>query len=201
MTTTDLMTAPAPAPLAMRSGALDVATITLIQLLAPSFHACRWYGLQSPEQAIVVMTKAVELGIPYTASFDFFDVIEGRPTLKPVGALALIHRSKLIDVAIDDSAADACTVTMTRRDTGFTHTVRYTVDDARTAGLIKQDKDGSAWKRYLTDMLRNRAVGRCARIVAPDILAGLYLTTELQVEPGPLASPETGEIIDGEVSQ
>lgn len=173
-----LVTAP-PA----RSNRLDMQAIGLIQLLAPSFHACRWYGLTSPEQAVVVMTKAVELGIPYTAAFDFFDVIEGRPTLKPVGALALIHRSQLVELVEIDSQSDACTVTMRRRDTGFTHTVRFTIQDAQAAGLIKLDKDGSAWKRYAQDMLRNRAIGRCARIVAPDVLAGLYLTTDLQDAP------------------
>lgn len=183
-----------------RSNQLDMQAIGLIQLLAPSFHACRWYGLTSPEQAIVVMTKAVELGIPYTAAFDFFDVIEGRPTLKPVGALALIHRSQLVEVVEIDSQADACTVTMRRRDTGFTHTVRFTIQDAQAAGLIKPDKDGSAWKRYAQDMLRNRAIGRCARIVAPDVLAGLYLTTDLQdATPAPpvhvTVDAVTGEVL------
>lgn len=189
-----LVTAP-PA----RSNRLDMQAIGLIQLLAPSFHACRWYGLTSPEQAVVVMTKAVELGIPYTAAFDFFDVIEGRPTLKPVGALALIHRSQLVELVEIDSQADACTVTMRRRDTGFTHTVRFTIQDAQAAGLIKLDKDGSAWKRYAQDMLRNRAIGRCARIVAPDVLAGLYLTTDLQDAPPAEPITVTVDAATGEV--
>lgn len=186
-----------PAP---RSNALDMQAYALVQVLAPSFHACRWYGLSSPEQAIVVMTKALELGIPLTAAFDFFDLIENKPTLKPIGALALIHRSQLVDVVSIDSQADRCTVTMKRRDTGFEHTATFTLQDAQTAGLIKQDKDGSAWKRYAQDMLRNRAIGRCARIVAPDVLAGLYLTTDLQQEITPpsaeIVDAETGEIIE-----
>lgn len=197
---TDLATL-VSAPLA-RSNALDMQALGLIQLLAPSFHACRWYGLTSPEQAIVVMTKAVELGIPLTAAFDFFDVIEGKPTLKPIGALALIHRSPLIEVVAIDSQADRCTVTMRRRDTGFKHTTTFTLTEARTAGLIKDDKEGSAWKRYAPDMLRNRAIGRCARIVAPDVLAGLYLTTDLQdTPPAPpieIVDAETGEIIEAQ---
>ena len=196
---TDLMTIP-NAPLA-RSNRLDLQAIGLIQLLAPSFHACRWYGLTSPEQAIVVMTKAVELGIPYTAAFDFFDVIEGRPTLKPVGALALIHRSPLVEVVEIDSKPDRCSVTMRRRDSGFQHTAVFTLQDAQAAGLIKPDKDGSAWKRWASDMLRNRAIGRCARIVAPDVLAGLYLTSDLQDAPGNDAPParEMVNIVTGEI--
>jgi hypothetical protein len=193
-TTNDLM--PLVNPPAGRSNALDIQTFGLIQLLAPSFHTCRWYGLTSPEQAIVVMAKATELGIPFTAAFDFFDVIEGRPTLKPVGALALIHRSPLVDLVSLESKADSCTVSMRRRDTGFEHTVTFTIADARAAGLIRDDKEGSAWKRYAQDMLRNRAIGRCARIVAPDVLAGLYLTSDLQDAPPATVNVLTGEIVE-----
>lgn len=166
-----------------RGAGLTIDTLNLITALAPAWHQCRWFGLNSPEQAIVLMAKAADLGLPITAAFDFFDLIENKPALKPVGALALIHRSGNFDVTIDDSTADRCTVTIKRRDTGFTHTVTYTLDEARAAGLIKAGKDGSAWNRFPTDMMRNRAVGRCARIVAPDVLAGLYLSTELDNTP------------------
>ncbi len=179
-----------------RSNALTMQVLTLIQALAPSFHACRWYGLSSPEQAITIMAKAVELGIPLTAAFEFFDVIENKPTLKPVGALALIHRSPLIEVVAIDQQPDRCVVTMRRRDSGFEHTTSFSLQDAQIAGLIKSDKDGSAWKRYPADMLRNRAIARCARIVAPDVLAGLYLTDEVQNTPYEALDTVTGEIIE-----
>lgn len=166
-----------------RTAGLTIDTLNLITALAPAWHQCRWFGLNSSEQAIVLMAKAADLGLPITAAFDFFDLIENKPALKPVGALALIHRSGNFDVQIDDTQADRCTVTIRRRDTGFTHTVTYTMDEARAAGLIKVGKDGSAWNRFPTDMMRSRAVGRCARIAAPDVLAGLYLSTELDNTP------------------
>jgi hypothetical protein len=210
-TETDLIKAiiPAAPDLAgklVRRNALDEQTFKLIQLLAPSFHVCRWYGLASPEQAVVVMAKAVDLGIPFTAAFDFFEVIENKPTLKPVGALALIHRDGRFDMKVDDTKPDRCVVWMRRRDTGFEHTVTYTVDDAKAAGLIRTDKAGAAWSRFLTDMLRNRAVGRCARIVAPDVLAGCYLSTDFDAALEQQAQAaaagvdvKTGEVIDAEV--
>lgn len=168
-----------------RTPGLTIDTLNLITALAPAWHQCRWFGLSSPEQAVVLMAKAADLGLPITAAFDFFDLIENKPALKPVGALALIHRSGNFDVTIDDTKPDRCTVSIKRRDTGFAHTVTYTVDEAKAAGLIKQDKDGSAWRRFTIDMLRNRAVGRCARIAAPDVLAGLYLTTDLETPAEP----------------
>lgn len=179
MTTEQTALTPLPPATPLSRPGITPETLYLMQMLAPSFHQARWFGLSSPEQAIVLMAKAADLGLPVTAAFEYFDIIENKPALKPVGALALIHRSRLIDVQIDDTAADRCAVTMTRRDTGFAHTVVYTVDEAKAAGLIKTDKDGSAWRRFTKDMLRNRAVGRCARIVAPDVLGGLYLTAEL----------------------
>lgn len=184
---------------AVRNNTLDSMTLDLIKMLAPSFHACRWYGLTDPAQAIVLMTKAVELSIPYTAAFDFFDIIEGRPTLKPKGALALIYRSRLVDVVAIDQQPDRCSITMRRRDQDVTYTSTFTVEDAKRAGLIKPDKDGAAWNRWLPAMLYNRALGQCCRTIAPDVLGGLYLTTDLAN--GATAGQEvvdaaTGEIIE-----
>lgn len=180
-------------PLARTPG-LTIDTLNLITALAPAWHQCRWFGLSSPEQAIVLMAKAADLGLPITAAFDFFDLIENKPVLKPVGALALIHRSGNFDVTIDDTQADRCIVSIKRRDTGFQHTVIYTIDEAKAAGLIKAGKEGSAWNRFTSDMLRNRAVGRCARIVAPDVLAGLYLTTDLDTP----AEPSTVVVMEAQ---
>ncbi len=179
-----------------RTPGLTLDTLNLITALAPAWHQCRWFGLSSPEQAIVLMAKAADLGLPVTAAFDFFDLIENKPALKPVGALALIHRSGIVDVTIRDDSNTVCIVDMKRRDTGFAHRVAYTIDEARAAGLIKAGKDGSAWARFTKDMLRNRAIGRCARIVAPDILAGLYLTTDFDAG---LEQAAAATVIDSEV--
>ena len=180
----------------VRNNTLDMSTLNLIQMLAPSFHACRWYGLSSPEQAIVLMTKAVELSIPYTAAFDFFDLIENKPTLKPKGALALIYRSRLVDVLSIEQLPDRCTIVMRRRDQDITYTSTFTIEDAKRAGLIKVDKEGAAWNKWLPDMLYNRALGKCCRVIAPDVLGGLYLTSDFQEQ---AALPEIVDVASGEI--
>lgn len=160
---------------------ISIETINLIRLMAPIYHRARCYGYTSEDQAAMVMLKAAGLGIPPTSAPDFFDVIEGKPALKPVGALALIHRSGVIRVEIDETSRnDACIVTMTRLDTGYTHTVIYTDDEAVASNLIKPGKDNSAWNRFRVDLRRWRAVGRCARIVVSDIIGGMPLTHELE---------------------
>jgi hypothetical protein len=178
------------------SRVIDGDTIFAIQLMAPAFHQCRWYGISSEAQAIALMIKAATLGIPPASAFDFFDIVESRPALKPIGALALIHASGLIDVHIDDSAWDSCTVTMRRRDTGYQHTVTYSVEDARRSGLLKPDKPNAAWSRFVKDMCRNRSVGRCAKIVGPDVLGGMVLTIDIQD-----AQDQTTELIESRQRQ
>lgn len=159
---------------------------SLIQSIAPAIHGSRLFkGIASPEQAAVIMLKGHELGFNLTAAFEYIEMIEGKPALKPVGALALLHRSKLVDMKITNEPG-ACTVWMRRRDTGFEYTERYTIEDAQKAGLVKSK---GAWETYQANMLRARAIGFCARVVAPDVLAGLYLTSELTID----------DVVEGEV--
>jgi hypothetical protein len=141
----------------------------MIETLAPTIHQSRLFRVDSPEQAAAIMLKGYELGLSLAASFELIYSVRGQVGLSPRGAMALIHRSKLIDVTIDDQP-DACTVTMKRRDTGFSYTCTFSMDDARRAGLVKPE---SGWQHYPANMLRWRAIGFCADIVCPDILAGM----------------------------
>jgi hypothetical protein len=162
-----------PAPLAQHD--VTINQWNLIQAIAPAMHASRLFGVASPEQAMAIMLKGVELGLSLTASFEFLDLIQGKVALKPQGALALIHRSRNFDITITDGP-DSCTVWMRRRDTGFEYTTQFGRKDAEQAGLIKKD---GAYDKYASDMYRARAIARCSRVVAPDVIAGLYLTDEL----------------------
>lgn len=151
----------------------------MITTLAPTIHQSRLYpGISSPEQAAIILLRGFELGFTLTASLEYIELIVGKTTLKPQGALALIHRSKNFDITIDDQS-DGCKVWMRRRDTSFEYTASFGLADAQQAGLIKQ---GGGYDKYPPDMYRARAIARCARVVAPDVLAGLYLTDELRGE-------------------
>jgi len=128
----------------------------------------------------MVMLKAAGLGIPPTSAPDFFDIMpDGKPALRTKGANALIQRSGIIRVEVEDGK-DYCRVTMTRLDNGYRESVIYTDEEARQSHLIKDGKENSAWNRFPVDMRYNRAFARCARRVAPDIIGGMPLTTELE---------------------
>lgn len=163
-------------------------TWQMISTIAPTIHAARLFGVSSPEQAAAIMLKGYEIGLSLTASFEFVQVIQGKPSISPRGALALILQSpEYAGIEIDESP-DHCTVTM-RRKNGFVYTTTFTLDDAKRAGLIKPD---SGWTKYPANMLRWRAVGYCADVVFPDVIGGLKRADELGAD----ITPE-GDVIDG----
>jgi hypothetical protein len=163
----------------------------MVEAIAPVMWQSRFFGVSSKEQAAAVMIKGFELGLPLAASFEFIHIVEGKPTLSPRGALALIYTSgELVGLKIEDKP-DACTVWMKRKN-GVEFTATWTMDDARRAGLVK---DRGAWAMYPANMLRWRAIGFCADVVFPDLLGGLKRADEFDA---PI--DDRGNVIEGEWS-
>jgi len=143
----------------------------MIKEIAPAMQASRLFGVKNPEEAMAIMLKGYELGFSLTASFEFVNVINGRPGLSPRGMLALIQQSpnlagmKIEDINDDKGNPSSCRVTMARIN-GFSYTTEFSMDNAKSAGLIKPD---SGWSKYPANMLRWRTIGYCADVVFPDI--------------------------------
>lgn len=145
-----------------------------IQAIAPVAQASRLFGV-TQEQAAIVMLTGHELGLSLSASFRYIHLIDGKPSLSPQGALALIHQSgQLAGLRITDGDG-FCEVWMKRKN-GFEYTTRYTMEQARKAGLVKPN---SGWEKYEPNMLRWRAIGYCADVVFPDVTGGLESPEEL----------------------
>ncbi len=166
----------------------------MISAVAPAMHRSHLFGVASPEQAMAIMLTGYELGLTLTASFEFVKVIQGKPSLIPRGALALILQSSDLDNLKVEDVTDAkgnpelCRVTM-RRKNGFEYTVTYSMADAQRAGLVKDD---SGWTKYPANMLRWRAIGFCADVVFPDVIGGMKRADELGAD----LTPE-GDVIEG----
>ncbi len=160
----------------------------MIDAIAPAMHASRLFGVNSKEQAAAIMLKGYELGFSLSASFEFIQVIQGKPTLKPIGHLALILNNPELDGIKIDDKPDSCTVWMKRKN-GVEYTTTFTLDDAKRAGLVKPD---SGWEKYPANMLRWRTIGYCADVVFPDVGAGMKRSDELGAE----ITPE-GDVIEG----
>ena len=170
----------------------------MIERIAPAMHLARYFGFANPEQAMAIALKGWELGFSISGSFEFIHAItaSGKTvvTLSPRGMLALMHSSpkcksiEIVEKNDDKGDPFSCTVTITR-DNGYSHTVTWTMDDARRAGLVKV---GGAWETYPANLLRWRAIGFCADIVCSDLLGGMKRADEF----GANITAE-GDVIDG----
>lgn len=161
----------------------------MITEVAPTMHLARMFGVASKEQAAAIMVKGVELGLSLSGSFEYIHIVEGKPSLSPRGALALIMSSPLNGGVKIDEKADACTVWMKRADNGFEFTITWTLDDAQRAGVVKP---GSGWERYPANMLRWRTIGFVADVVFPDVTGGMKRSDEYGADLTP-----SGDVIEG----
>jgi len=167
----------------------------MIEAVAPTIHMARIFNVANKEQAAAIMLKGYELGLSLSGSFEYIQVVMGRPTLSPRGALALIMNSPLCEsVKIEDmtdanGVPQACRVTMKRKG-GFEYTAEFSMEDAQRAGVVKAD---SGWQSYPANMLRWRAVGFCADVVFPDVIGGMKRADEL----GAGITPD-GDVIEGQ---
>jgi hypothetical protein len=152
----------------------------MINEIAPVCHKSRLFGVSSAEAAAAIMLKGYELGLGITTAFEYISVIQGRTSLKPIGAWALVLNSgELENWSIEDEDDDngnpfACTVMLIRKG-GAKYMSRITMDDARRSGHIKE---GSGWESYPANMLRWRALGFAIDVVFPDVQGGMKRADE-----------------------
>lgn len=170
----------------------------MITSMAPVMHGSRLFGVASKEAAAAIMLKGFELGLGVTASFEFVQVIQGKPGLSPRGALALLLNHPQIErIDIKRLPEDGPFIgyeCYMRRRNGFEHRARFSLADAKQAGLVKP---GSGWENYPENMCLWRAVGFCADVVAPDITAGMTSIMKMPEQLG-VELTEEGDVIEGQ---
>lgn len=172
----------------------------MIERMSPVMYRSRLFGVSSQEAAAAIMLKGYELGLSITASFEFINVIQGKPSLSPRGALALllthpeIERVEIKRLPGPTGAYIGHECYMKRKN-GFEYRAHFTIEDAKRAGLVKA---GGAWESYPENLAMWRAVGFCADVVAPDITAGMTALMKMPEQFGVALSQdgEIGEIIE-----
>ena len=159
---------------------IDLPVWQMIREAAPVMYKSRLFGVATEDQAMAIMAKGFELGLGMTSSFEFIQVVLGKPTLIPRGALALAYQSgeiealKITDANDDKGQPYSCTV-VGKRKGGNEYSVAFTMDDARRAGLVKA---GSGWESYPANMLKWRAIGFWLDVVMPDVQGGMKRADE-----------------------
>jgi len=144
--------------------------------------------VKTPEQAIAIMLKGKELGIPPMQSFGSIAIVQGKPTISAELMLALIYRNfPSASVHFVRSDEKECTIAA-KRPNGKESIFTFTLEDAKRAQLLGK----SSWTQYPAAMLRARCISAMARAVFPDALMGASYTPE---ELGADVNDE-GDIID-----
>ena len=125
-------------------------------------------------QAMAIIQCGKEIGLRPMQSLRSMNFIKGRLTMSVQLQLALAKQRGVKIVSMNEET-NSCEITLERN--GETITCTYTLEDAKKAGLIKQDGN---YEKYLKQMLRWRATGDCLRMIAPDLVMGLLSPEEAE---------------------
>lgn len=136
-------------------------------------------GIDRPEQILVAIMAGAELGLAPFQSLQSFAVVNGRPTLWGDGLIAVVRargvRVKEWLEGENDAMVAFCEAT--RPDTGEQIDRKFTVGDAKKAGLW--GKTGP-WTQYPKRMLQMRARALALRDGCADMLRGIQVREEVE---------------------
>lgn len=155
--------------------------------LAQRMYDSRLFSAYGTPQAVLSSVMlGRELGIPAMSSLRTIHIIEGKQSLSAGLMVALVLKSGLSEYFEPVEFSPLLATFETKRK-GARNPVRltHTLEMGREA-WPKKKVDwldafmASGWGRNPTDMLVARAQARLARMVYPDLLAGLYTPEELE---------------------
>ncbi len=116
-----------------------------------------------------------EVGLSPVVALNNVAIINGRLSMTGASMLALAFKYGVKAEYLEESE-EKCVIRFTRE--GFPdYTSTFTHGDAEKAGLLS--KKGDTWSKYLKVMLKWRTVSQGMKMIAPDILAGVYTQDEI----------------------
>ena len=160
---------------------LEVRNIAQARQLARWLHDSRLFAAYGrPEAVLSTILLGRELGMQTMAALRSVHIVEGRHTLSADIMVALVLRSGLAEYfEMVSSSDDESTWATKRKGSRREQTLTYTYEQAQRTGKVNPDKPRSAWMAFRPQMLRKQAKAELARLVYPDLLAGLYTPEEL----------------------
>jgi hypothetical protein len=125
----------------------------------------------------------MELGLSPMAAVQNITSINGRPAIWGDAMLGLVRGSGLLaaisEVTTGEGDATTAVCTVTRRDDPGETVGKFSVADAKRAGLWGK---AGPWTQYPRRMLQMRARGYALRDKFPDVLKGLHAREEVEPE-------------------
>lgn len=133
-------------------------------------------GIKTPQQALLIMQKGAEIGVPSTYALASIHVIEGKPSCSAELLMALVRRAYgQAAIRVKTATNEECVVEYREAGWDGVSQLSFSIADAKVAGLAEK----AMWKKYPRAMLRSRAVSECVRTAFPECIAGLYTPEEL----------------------
>jgi hypothetical protein len=175
--------------------ALEPTSTELAWKMSVSLHESRLYQqFGSPQAVFAVVLRGRALGMDATTALDGFHVVEGRPTMSAPLLVGLVLQSGKADYfkCIESTDGKATYKTHRKGDPDSEPTVlTFTIDEAKQAHLVKLSRNGKEgnWHKRPKTMLRWRCATELARMVYPDVVAGLYTPDEIS----------NGEYVEAEI--
>ena len=165
---------------------LDPRSMREARVLARDMFDSRMFAdYGTPQGVLATVMVGRELGLPAMASLRSIYNIEGKHSLSAALMVALVLKSGLAEYFEPISFSDKEATFETKRK-GARNPVRltHTFEMGKQAWpKTKADWErsflASGWGRNPTDMVVARAQARLARMIYPDLLAGLYTPEEL----------------------
>lgn len=155
-----------------------------IQELGKLFHTSQIMGVNTPGDGAVLALTCMCEGITPLEFAKTYHIINGKPSMRADMMHAKFRAAggkvEWVNLGDDNKAAEAKFTF-----DGQTISVRFTIDDARK--LLGKGKDGKDridtadgnWSKDPPAMLRARLITKAIRILAPELIAGVYTPDEL----------------------
>lgn len=130
-----------------------------------------------------VVQYGKEIGLPPVQALNNVAIINGKLSMSGASMLALGYKHGVKAKFLQEDN-ESCRIQFTRE--GYEPYIsEFTIKDAETANLGDRDKatgklkPSSVWFKYTKTMLKWRAVAQGMRMIAPDVLAGVYTQDEI----------------------
>ncbi len=153
---------------------------------ARALHLSGFYGFKDANQYLALMLKAQAQGRHPDLVVDDYHFFSGKASPK-ADAVLTWHLASGGDVEWIKNSPEEVEAIFTGPERGnglkrVTATVKWTIEDARKAGLTSKDN----WKNYPEDQLTARVIGRGVKRTNPGCLRGERLLEERMDAPEPV---------------